>query len=90
MSRVFFSNSGAESVEGAIKFARKYAHSKGRGGNIISMKNSFHGRTLATIATGKKAYQKGFGPNARRIRISVPFNDMEAVVAHTDAIKQRL
>ena len=54
MDHVFFSNSGAESVEGAIKIARKYAHSIGRGGEVISMKNSFHGRTLATIATGKK------------------------------------
>jgi acetylornithine/N-succinyldiaminopimelate aminotransferase len=84
MSRVFFSNSGAESVEGAIKFARKYAHSKGRGGKIISMKNSFHGRTLATIATGKKAYQRGFGPMPDGF-VSVPFNDMEAVKKHTDA-----
>ncbi len=55
MDRVFFSNSGAESAEGAIKIARKYGHSKAKGGTVISMKNCFHGRTMATIATGKKA-----------------------------------
>src|SRR5665647_3906613 len=47
LDRVFFANSGAESVEGAIKIARKYAHSIGRGGEIISFESSFHGRTLA-------------------------------------------
>ena len=62
MDRVFFSNSGAESNEGAFKIARKYAHSIGRGGDIISFKGSFHGRTLATIATGKKQMQEGFEP----------------------------
>lgn len=78
MPRVFFSNSGAESVEGAIKFARKYAHSKGRGGSIISMDGSFHGRTLATIATGKKQMQHGFGPMPSGF-IKVPFNNIEAI-----------
>ncbi len=89
LDRVFFSNSGAESVEGAIKIARKYAHSKGRGGNIISFENSFHGRTLATIASGKKAYQKGFEPIPQGF-MQVSFNDMEsvkkAVDNHTAAI----
>lgn len=78
LDRVFFANSGAESVEGAIKIARKYAHSVGRGGNIISFENSFHGRTLATIATGKKAYQKGFEPIPQGFS-QVPFNDIKAI-----------
>lgn len=78
LDRVFFANSGAESVEGAMKIARKYAHSKGKGGDIISFQNSFHGRTLATIATGKKQMQKGFEPIPGGF-IQVPFNDMEAV-----------
>lgn len=78
LERVFFSNSGAESVEGALKIARKYAHSKGRGGDIISMTNSFHGRTLATIATGKPKMQKGFGPMPSGFH-RIPFNDIEAV-----------
>src|SRR5690606_1879503 len=80
LERVFLTNSGAESVEGAFKIARKYAHSHGRGGKIISMKNSFHGRTLATIATGQKKYQKGFGPMPSGF-LQVPFNNLEAVKA---------
>ncbi|MCA1764354.1 MAG: aspartate aminotransferase family protein [Cryomorphaceae bacterium] len=78
MSRVFFTNSGAESVEGAIKLARKYAHSKGRGGTIISFHGSFHGRTMATIATGKRKMQEGFDPIPHGFK-QVPFNDFEAV-----------
>lgn len=75
MDRVFFSNSGAESVEGAIKIARKYGHTRGRGGTVLSMKNCFHGRTLATIATGKKAMQNGFAPIPQGF-VQVPFNDL--------------
>jgi acetylornithine/N-succinyldiaminopimelate aminotransferase len=78
LDRVFLTNSGAESVEGAIKIARRYAHSKGKGGKIISMENSFHGRTLATIATGQPKYQEGFGPMPSGF-IQVPFNDFEAI-----------
>lgn len=78
LDRVFLSNSGAESIEGAIKIARKYAHAQGRGGKIISMKNSFHGRTLATLATGQKKYQKGFEPIPAGFS-QVPFNDLQAV-----------
>lgn len=82
LDRVFFSNSGAESMEGAIKIARKYAHSIGRGGTVMSFHGSFHGRTLATIATGKKQMQKGFDPIPQGFT-QVPFNDMEAVKAAT-------
>ncbi len=78
LDRVFLANSGAESVEGAFKIARKYAHSIGRGGNIISFENSFHGRTLATIATGKKEKLKGFEPIPGGF-MQIPFNDMESV-----------
>ena len=77
LDRVFFSNSGAESVEGAIKIARKYAHRKGRGGKVISFEGSFHGRTLATIATGKKQMQNGFEPIPEGFQ-QIPMN-MEAV-----------
>lgn len=83
LDRVFLTNSGAESVEGAIKIARKYAHSIGRGGNIISFENSFHGRTLATIATGKKQMQKGFEPIPGGF-FQVPFNDMGSVKKTAD------
>lgn len=82
LDRVFFANSGAESMEGAIKIARKYAHSIGRGGTVMSFHGSFHGRTLATIATGKKQMQQGFGPIPQGF-IQVPFNDMDAVKAAT-------
>lgn len=78
LDRVFFANSGAESVEGAVKIARKYAHSIGRGGEIISFEGSFHGRTLATIAMGKAKMQKGFEPIPTGFKM-VPFNNMDAV-----------
>src|SRR3989338_39483 len=60
--KVFFCNSGAEAVEAAIKFARKFGSSTGRY-EIISMRDSFHGRTLAAItATGQPKYQQGYEP----------------------------
>jgi len=78
LDRVFLTNSGAESVEGAIKIARKYAHSIGRGGDIISFENCFHGRTLGTIAAGKKKMQEGFEPIPTGFK-QVTFNDIDAV-----------
>jgi acetylornithine/N-succinyldiaminopimelate aminotransferase len=83
LDRVFLANSGAESVEGAIKIARKYAHSINRGGTVISFEGSFHGRTLATIATGKKEMQTGFEPIPEGFK-PVPFNDIEAVKKASD------
>jgi acetylornithine/N-succinyldiaminopimelate aminotransferase len=78
LDRVFFANSGAEANEGAIKIARKYAHSKNRGGEIISFDGCFHGRTMATIAMGKKAQQEGFEPIPEGFKM-VPFNNLKAV-----------
>ncbi len=78
LDRVFFTNSGAETVEGAVKVARKYAHSIGRGGDVISFEGSFHGRTMATIAMGKAKMQQGFEPIPAGFSM-VPFNDMDAV-----------
>lgn len=83
--RAFFSNSGAEANEGAIKLARKYGrlHRNGAFG-IISMERSFHGRTLATsAATGQKKYQDIWGPLPDGFK-QVPFGDLEAVKAATD------
>ncbi|WP_339903407.1 aspartate aminotransferase family protein [uncultured Cyclobacterium sp.] len=80
LKHVFLTNSGAESVEGAIKIARKYASTHNKGGEIISMKNSFHGRTLATIATGQKKYQQGFAPIPEGFS-QVAFNDIDALQA---------
>lgn len=65
MSKVFFSNSGAEANEGAIKLARKYSFDKyGNGRNkILTLKQSFHGRTLTTLkATGQEKFHKYFFP----------------------------
>jgi acetylornithine/N-succinyldiaminopimelate aminotransferase len=84
--RSFFSNSGAEANEGAIKLARKYGRVHRNGAyEIISMDNSFHGRTLATTAaTGQAAYQATWVPLPDGFK-QVPFNDLEAVKAATSA-----
>lgn len=76
LDKAFFCNSGAEAVEGAVKLARKYAYVKEKSGNIISMKNCFHGRTLGAIAMGKEKYQKGFAPMAPGFE-QVEMNDIE-------------
>ncbi len=82
MEKVFFSNSGAEANEAAIKIARKYGNEKGvKNPAIIVMANSFHGRTLATLsATGNTKVQIGFEPLVEGF-IRVPYNDVEAVKA---------
>lgn len=84
--RSFFSNSGAEANEGAIKLARKFGRLHRDGAyEIISMERSFHGRTLATTsATGQKKYQDTWLPLADGFK-QVPFNDLEAVKAATSA-----
>jgi acetylornithine/N-succinyldiaminopimelate aminotransferase len=80
MDRVFFSNSGAEANEAAIKIARLFGHSKGIDSPaIIVMENSFHGRTLATLtATGNRKVQAGFEPLVQGF-IRVPYNDLDAI-----------
>jgi acetylornithine/N-succinyldiaminopimelate aminotransferase len=80
MERVFFTNSGTESIEGAFKIARKSAHARGRGGDIIAMERSFHGRSLAAIASGGERMQRGFGPMPPGFS-RVPFNNVQAVEA---------
>jgi len=77
---VFFCNSGAEAMEGAIKTARKYHAVSGHPErvDIITYEGAFHGRTLATLAAGgQKKYLEGFGPVAGGF-IQVPFADLEA------------
>jgi acetylornithine aminotransferase len=79
--KVFFCNSGAEANEAAIKLARKYSHDKYGADRyeIITMKNSFHGRTLATLtATGQEKVQKGFAPLMPGFS-HVTFNDLSEV-----------
>lgn len=82
--RSFFSNSGAEANEGAIKLARKYGRLHRDGAyEIISMERSFHGRTLATTAaTGQAFYQATWVPLPDGFK-QVPFNDLEALKAAT-------
>lgn len=83
LDQSFLCNSGAEAMEGSIKLARKYGSIREKKGNIISMKNCFHGRTLGTIAMGKEKYQKGFHPLPQGFE-QVPVNDMEALKAKAD------
>lgn len=79
--RIFFCNSGAEANEAALKLARKYAHDHfgGKRYEIITMKYSFHGRTIATLtATGQEKFHKGFSPLLPGFKY-VPFNDIAAL-----------
>lgn len=79
MDRALFVNSGTEAVESAIKLARKWASKHGKGGGIITMDGSFHGRSLACVtATGQKKYRVGFDPLPHGFKI-VTFNDLQAV-----------
>ena len=81
--RAFFCNSGAEANEGALKLARKYAHTKfgPHKSRIISCLSSFHGRTLFTVSVGGQAkYTEGFEPLPQDIH-HIPYNDIEAARA---------
>ncbi len=81
--KVFFTNSGAEALECAIKTARRYFFSKGQPErfHIITFEGAFHGRTIATIAAGgNEKYLEGFGPKAQGFD-QVPFGDLDAVKA---------
>lgn len=82
--KVFFCNSGAEANEAAIKLARRYSQKVfgPERHEILTMLNSFHGRTLASLtATGQPALQEGFGPLVPGFRY-VPFNDLETLEAN--------
>ena len=91
MEEIFFSNSGAESNEGAIKIARKFGSMQGIAHpKIIVANHSFHGRTMATLsATGNKKVQEGFGPLVEGF-IRVPFGDIDAIqeaaINHPDIV----
>ncbi len=81
MKKVFFANSGAEANEGAIKFARKYSFDKyGEGrSTIITLKNSFHGRTITTLAaTGQDSFHTSFAPFTEGFKYC-PANDANAL-----------
>jgi acetylornithine/N-succinyldiaminopimelate aminotransferase len=88
--RVFFCNSGAEANEGAIKLARKYAHTKLgiESPVIITAQASFHGRTMATVtATGQPKYQQNFSPLVPGFHY-VPYNDFAALESAVTALDQ--
>lgn len=83
MDRVFFTNSGTEAIEGAIKAAKKYAFTRdGHAGHeIIAMNHSFHGRSIGALSvTGNKHYQEPFEPLLPGVKFA-DFNDLESVKA---------
>ena len=83
MDRVFFTNSGAESIEGAIKAARKYAYLKDgtTDHEIIAMEHSFHGRTMGALSvTGNPKYREAFEPMIGNIHFA-KMNDFESVLS---------
>ena len=83
MDKVFFTNSGTEAVEGAVKIARRYAYGKdgSHDHEIIAMKDSFHGRSIGALSvTGNDHYQEPFRPLLPDIRFAV-FNDLDSVKA---------
>ncbi len=84
LDRVFFGNSGAEAVEGALKLARKYGKANRDGAyEVITAFNSFHGRTLTTIAaTGQPHYQEAFQPLTPGY-VHVDYDDVEAIIEAT-------
>ncbi len=82
MDRVFFTNSGAEAVEGALKAAVKYAYLKdgGHDHEIVAMHHSFHGRTMGALAvTGNPKYREAFQPLACNVKFAT-FNDFDSVL----------
>ena len=83
MDRVFFTNSGTEAIEGAIKAAKKYAYTRdGHAGHeIIAMQHSFHGRSLGALSvTGNAHYQEPFEPLMPGVRFA-EFNNLDSVKA---------
>lgn len=82
MDKVFFTNSGTEAVEGALKAARKYAYTKGNGRyEFIAMKESFHGRSMGAVSvTGHKEYREPFEPLIGGVHFA-EFNNLDSVKA---------
>ncbi|MCI8339690.1 MAG: aspartate aminotransferase family protein [Lachnospiraceae bacterium] len=81
MDRVFFTNSGTEAIEGALKLARKYAYLKNpnSGGEIIAMNHSFHGRSMGALSvTGTEHYRTAFEPLIGGVSFA-EYNDLESV-----------
>ena len=84
LDRVFFTNSGAEALEGMIKTARKYAYTKDGSTDheIIAMEHSFHGRTMGALSvTGNKHYREAFEPMIGHVKFA-NMNDFDSVLAN--------
>lgn len=87
MDRVFFTNSGAEAIEGAVKAARKYAYLKDKSTDheIIAMEHSFHGRTMGALSvTGNPAYREAFEPLIGNVRFA-KLNDFDSVCSQVNS-----
>ncbi len=83
LKKAFFTNSGAEAIEGALKMAKRYAYDRdGHAGHeMIAMEHSFHGRTMGALAlTGNSNYQKPFAPMIEGVKFA-KFNDLDSVKA---------
>jgi acetylornithine/N-succinyldiaminopimelate aminotransferase len=81
--KVFFANTGAEVVEGAIKITRRWGSSRGKSG-LVAFANAFHGRTMGALSLmDRPKYREGFGPFLDRCRI-LPFNDVKALEEGVD------
>jgi len=86
LDRAFFSNSGTEAIEGALKLVRAAGHATGGADKcvVVALENSFHGRTMGALAlTGQAKYRKDFDPMLEGVRF-VPRNDVEALRAAVD------
>lgn len=84
MDKVFFTNSGAEAIEGALKTAKKYAYLKKGAGDyeVIAMENSFHGRTVGSLSvTGTEHYREPFYPLMSGVKFAT-FNDFGSILAN--------
>ncbi len=84
MDKVFFTNSGAEAIEGALKTAKKYAYTKRGAGEyeVIAMENSFHGRTVGSLSvTGTDHYREPFYPLMSGVKFAT-FNDFGSILAN--------
>ncbi|MFN1836135.1 aspartate aminotransferase family protein [Balneola sp. MJW-20] len=83
LDRVFFCNSGVEAMEACVKLARKWGRKQGKNGNLITLSEGFHGRSVTTIAMGMQSYREGFDPMPEGFE-QVPFNDFEALKQAAD------
>ncbi len=83
LDRVFLCNSGVEAMEACVKLARKWGKKQGKSGNIVSLDNGFHGRSVTTITMSKETYQEDFDPLPPGFA-KAPYNDFDALLGVVD------